>query len=51
MAQKILFIVGSNRKNSFNRQLAGEIISMIGYRAECSVLDYSDVPMLNQDAE
>ena len=51
MAQKILFIVGSNRNNSFNRQLAGEIISMIGYRAECSVLDYSDVPMLNQDAE
>ena len=51
MARKILFIVGSNRRNSFNRQLAGEIIDMIGDRAECSILDYSDVPILNQDAE
>lgn len=51
MTQKILFIVGSNRKTSFNCQLAGEIIAMIGERAKCSVLDYSDVPMLNQDAE
>lgn len=51
MARKILFIVGSNRKNSFNRQLANEIIDMIGERAQCSVLDFSDVPMLNQDAE
>ncbi|MBO4351291.1 MAG: NAD(P)H-dependent oxidoreductase [Proteobacteria bacterium] len=51
MARRILFIVGSHRQNSFNRQLAGEIMGMIGDRAECSVLDYSDVPMLNQDAE
>ena len=48
---KILFIVGSQRKNSFNRQLANEIIAMIGARAECSILDYADVPMLNQDEE
>ena len=51
MARKVLFIVGSNRVNSFNRQLANEIISMISGRAECSILDYSDVPFLNQDAE
>lgn len=51
MSKKVLFIVGSNRKNSFNKQLANEIITMIGARAECSVLDYSDVPFLNQDAE
>ena len=51
MAKKLLFIVGSHRKNSFNRQLANEIIEMIGARAECSILDYTDVPMLNQDAE
>ena len=33
MARKVLFIVGSHRKNSFNRQLANEIIAMIGARA------------------
>ena len=51
MAKKLLFIIGSHRKNSFNWQLANEIIAMIGERAECSVLDYSDVPFLNQDEE
>ena len=51
MAKKILFIVGSQRKNSFNKQLAEEIISIIGDRAVCTILDYSDVPMLHQDAE
>ena len=51
MTKKILFIVGSNRRNSFNKQLSNEIIAMIGERAECSVLDYSDVPFLNQDEE
>ena len=51
MAKKLLFIVGSHRKNSFNRQLANEIIAMIGTRAECSILDYTEVPMLNQDDE
>ena len=34
---KILFIVGSHRQNSFNKQLANEIIAMIGVRAECSI--------------
>jgi NAD(P)H-dependent FMN reductase len=51
MAKKLLFIIGSQRKNSFNRQLADEIIAMIGARAECSILDYIEVPMLNQDDE
>ena len=51
MSKKLLFIIGSRRKNSFNRQLANEIIAMIGARAECSILDYTDVPMLNQDDE
>ena len=48
---RILFIIGSLRKDSFNRQLASEIMSMIAGRAECVVLDYADVPFLNQDAE
>lgn len=48
---KILFIIGSLRAKSFNRQLANEAKEIIGDRAEVSKLDYSDVPLLNQDIE
>ena len=43
---KILFIIGSLRAKSFNRQLANEAKEMIGDRAEVSELDYSDLPWL-----
>lgn len=49
--KKILFIIGSLREKSFNRQLAMKAKEMIGYRAEVSELDYSDLPLLNQDIE
>lgn len=48
---KILFIIGSLRAKSFNRQLANVAKEMIGDRAEVSELDYSDLPLLNQDIE
>ena len=48
---KIIFVTGSMRKNSFNRQLAREIAGMIGSRAEVSFLDYADIPWMNQDIE
>lgn len=48
---KILFIVGSLRKKSFNRQLAEEAIKVIGQRAETSILEWADVPIFNQDEE
>ena len=51
MAKKILFIVGSLRKKSFNRQLAEKCASLIGGRAEVSFLEYADMPFMNQDAE
>ena len=51
MMKKILFIVGSLREGSFNRQLAREAEQMIGACAEVTYLDYSDVPMINQDIE
>lgn len=47
----ILFIVGSLRKQSFNRQMAEEARSIIGDRAETSILEWADVPVFNQDAE
>ena len=49
--KKILFIVGSLREGSFNRQLAREAEQMIGARAEVTYLDYTDVPLMNQDIE
>ena len=49
--KKILFIVGSLREGSFNRQLARETEQMIGARAEVTYLDYMDVPLINQDIE
>jgi chromate reductase len=47
----IIAIVGSLRKDSYNRQLAKAAQVMIGERAEFEILDYSDVPLLNQDIE
>jgi len=48
---KIVAIVGSLRRDSFNRQLAVEAGRMIGDRAEFELLDHHDVPLLNQDIE
>lgn len=48
---KITAIVGSLRKESYNRQLALGIKEIIGDRADFELLDYSDVPLMNQDIE
>lgn len=49
--KKILFIIGSLRSGSFNRQLAQKAEEAIGNRAIVEYLDYSHLPMMNQDAE
>ena len=49
--KKILFIIGSLRTKSFNRQLANEAKNVIGNRAEVSELDYSALQLLSQDIE
>ena len=51
MSKKILFIIGSVRKNSLNRQLAEAAAEIIGERAEISFLEYTDLPYMNQDIE
>ena len=48
---KIAAIVGSLRRDSYNRQLALEAGRIIGDQAEFDLLDYADVPLLNQDIE
>lgn len=51
MSKKIIFIVGSLRKESFNHQLAKEAETLISDKAEVSYLDFSEVPVFNQDLE
>ena len=49
--KKFLFIIGSLRAKSFNRQVANAAKEMIGNRAVVQELDFSDLPLLNQDIE
>ena len=49
--KKILFVIGSLRTKSFNRQVANVAKELIGNRAEVQELDYSNLPLLNQDIE
>lgn len=48
---RILAIVGSLRRDSLNRQLALLAKAAVGERAAFDLLDYDDVPLLNQDYE
>ena len=48
---KITAIVGSLRQNSYNRQLAMQAKEIMANHAEFELLDYADVPLLNQDIE
>lgn len=49
--KNILMIVGSMRKNSFNRRLAQKIEELLSGYAAVSYLEYSDLPYMNQDIE
>lgn len=51
MAKRVLMVVGSMRKESFNMQLAKRAEKMIGDRAEVRYLEYADLPYMNQDIE
>ena len=47
----ILFIIGSLRKDSFNRQLAKVAENMLADRFDIKYLEFEDVPLMNQDLE
>ena len=49
--KKILAIVGSLRKDSFNKQMALAAQKVLAGKAELELLDYTDVPFFNQDLE
>ena len=44
-------VVGSLRKNSFNRALAEKAAELREGKAEVSFLRYDDIPFMNQDIE
>ena len=47
----ILFIIGSLRKNSFNRRIAQQAAHILEGKAQVSYLDYTALPLMNQDIE
>ena len=47
----IVFIIGSLRKDSFNRQLAMVAESLLKDRFVISYLDFENIPYFNQDKE
>ena len=49
--KKILFIIGSLRKQSFNREISEMVKDLLKGKAEVTELDYSQVPFINQDDE
>lgn len=49
--KKILAVVGSLRKDSYNRQMAVLAGEMIGERADFQILDYHDFPFFSEDIE
>jgi len=49
--QNILFIVGSLRRDSYNRQLAKQAEAVLADKVQVTYLDYADMPFMNQDIE
>jgi chromate reductase len=51
MAYKIAIIVGSLRKESLNRKVAGSICAIRGDNLDCSMIEIGDLPLYNQDLD
>ena len=49
--KNIIFIIGSLRKQSFNRQLAKIAEHILADRFSITYLEFEDVPLMNQDLE
>lgn len=49
MAYKIAILVGSLRKDSFNRRIARSICAIRGDNLDCTMVEIGDLPLYNQD--
>lgn len=47
----ILFIVGSLRRESYNRQLAKQAENLLQGKAQVTYLEFAEMPFMNQDIE
>lgn len=47
----VAVIVGSNRRDSINRKLAGALVPLLGERADAGFVQIDDLPMYNADLE
>ncbi len=47
----ILFIIGSTRVKSFNRQVAKYVENLLRGKADIKYLDFTELPFINQDKE
>ncbi len=47
----VLFVIGSLREKSFNRQLANALMVELEGKADCRELTYANLPWVNQDIE
>ena len=46
---KIAIVVGSLRKDSFNRRVAQSLCAFAGDRLDCDIVEIGDLPLYNQD--
>lgn len=51
MSKNIGFLIGSLRKNSFNKTIAKYVISKLPDAFEADIIDIRDLPLYNQDTE
>lgn len=49
MAYKIAIIVGSLRKESYNRKIARSVCAIRGDNIQCEMVEIGDLPLYNQD--
>ena len=46
---KIAILVGSLRKDSYNRKIARSICAIRGDKLDCTMIEIGDLPLYNQD--
>lgn len=51
MSKKIAVIVGSLRKESFNRKMAKALMSFAPSSLQCEIIEIGDLPLYNQDLD
>jgi chromate reductase len=51
MAKKIAVIVGSLRKESYNRKIANELIRLADGKLNLQIVEIGNLPLYNEDSD